>query len=308
MKNPASKLTRIRLELEEYDFTIIHIKGKDNVVADALSRITLNDIKTPFEASEAVLAITRSQTRKLNSDKNKINTVQWPMNDTIFKVITINEFKNMGNEVLKKLTIHLISKAISINDKNEKKEIIDRYHNDPLYGGHLGIKKMYSKIRSKYYWKNMLKDITNYVINSEKCNVSKHRTHTKVPMIITGTPQKPFDVMIIDTIGPLPKSENGNAYAVTMVCDMTKYLVTSAIPDKSAKTIAKAIFNDFILIYSPMKEIRTDHGTEYINETISELCKLTKVNHRHSTSYRHETVGSIERNHAFFNTVHKVIY
>lgn len=382
MKNPASKLTRIRLELEEYDFTIIHIKGKDNVVADALSRITLNDIKASFEESEAVLAITRSHTRKLNNNnilrpveneekevsepkiyeknenefdthtpriksmleknnyvirayhkhkklftirismtdngekiymrkileilqketvKNKINTVQWPMNDIIFTVITINEFKNMGNEVFKNLTIHLISKAISINDKNEKKEIINRYHDDPLYGGHLGIKKMYSKIRSKYYWKNMLKDIRNYVINCEKCNVSKHRNHTKVPMMITGTPQKPFDVMIIDTIGPLPKSENGNAYAVTMVCDMTKYLVTSAIPDKSAKSIAKAIFNDFILIYSSMKEIRTDHGTEYINETISELCKLTKVNHRHSTSYRHETVGSIERNHAFFN-------
>ena len=42
MKNPASKLTRIRLELEEYDFIIVHTKRKDNVVADALSRVTLS--------------------------------------------------------------------------------------------------------------------------------------------------------------------------------------------------------------------------------------------------------------------------
>lgn len=45
MKDPASKLTRIRLELEEYDFEVIHIPGKSNVVADALSRISINELK-----------------------------------------------------------------------------------------------------------------------------------------------------------------------------------------------------------------------------------------------------------------------
>jgi len=38
MVNPSSKLTRMRLELEEYDFTAEYLKGKDNFVADALSR------------------------------------------------------------------------------------------------------------------------------------------------------------------------------------------------------------------------------------------------------------------------------
>lgn len=41
LKDPASKLTRIRLELKEYDFTIEHIKGSNNVAADALSRIKI---------------------------------------------------------------------------------------------------------------------------------------------------------------------------------------------------------------------------------------------------------------------------
>ena len=30
MKNPSSKLTRMRLDLEEYDFEIEYIKGKEN--------------------------------------------------------------------------------------------------------------------------------------------------------------------------------------------------------------------------------------------------------------------------------------
>lgn len=35
MKDPSSKLTNIRLKLAEYNFVIEHIKGKNNVGADA---------------------------------------------------------------------------------------------------------------------------------------------------------------------------------------------------------------------------------------------------------------------------------
>jgi len=45
MINPSSKLTRMRLELEEYDFTVEYLKGKDNYIADALSRITIKDLQ-----------------------------------------------------------------------------------------------------------------------------------------------------------------------------------------------------------------------------------------------------------------------
>lgn len=120
-------------------------------------------------------------------------------------------------------------------------------------------------------------------------------------MHITSTPQSIFDTVIIDTIGPFPESPNGNKFAVTMVCDMAKYLITAAIPNKEAKTVAKAIFKEFILIFGVMKEIRSDCGTEYKNEVISNLCSLLKINHKFSSPYHHESVGSIERNHRFFN-------
>jgi len=45
MINPSCKLTRMRLELAEYDFTVEYLKGKDNYVADALSRITIKDLQ-----------------------------------------------------------------------------------------------------------------------------------------------------------------------------------------------------------------------------------------------------------------------
>lgn len=120
-------------------------------------------------------------------------------------------------------------------------------------------------------------------------------------MCITRTPQNAFDVMIIDTIGPLPTSNVGYKYAVTMICDLTKYLITAPIVNKTAKEVAKAIFENLVLVYGPVREIRTDKGTEYNNEIMTELCKLLKIEHKTSTSYHHESVGSIERNHRTLN-------
>lgn len=50
-----------------------------------------------------------------------------------------------------------------------------------------------------------------------------------------------------------------------------------------------------------MKSIRTDRGTEYLNETIAELCKLMNISHFASTAYHHESLGTKERNHRELN-------
>lgn len=67
MKNPSSRLTKFRLTLEEYDFTISYIKGSENVTADALSRIILDsdNLKSMCEREiGCVNVLTRAQTRK----------------------------------------------------------------------------------------------------------------------------------------------------------------------------------------------------------------------------------------------------
>lgn len=77
MKDPSSRLTKFRLQLEEYNFTVEYVKGKDNAPADALSRIRLtsNELK---EMNESVMNVmTRAQARKLtiNNDENTTHYV-----------------------------------------------------------------------------------------------------------------------------------------------------------------------------------------------------------------------------------------
>lgn len=67
MKNPTSRLTKFRLALAEYDFTVEYVTGASNVTADALSRISINssELKSMCEETyECVNVLTRAQARK----------------------------------------------------------------------------------------------------------------------------------------------------------------------------------------------------------------------------------------------------
>lgn len=378
LKNPASKLTRIRLELEEYDFVVEHIKGKDNVVADALSRVSINELK---EKAADILLITRSMSRKqaetvekekekqnllispkiiyeqcrqfnkkvprvrctmisdnsqikisahinhknlvefsLTGDFSKIeliveiifksleremkikrkNKIQWPCDDNIFKFISMQKFKEIGEKTLNELNISIIPKVHIIKDKDEKLKILQSCHDDPLFGGHSGQAKLYSKVRSQFYWKNMRKDVVKFVNSCEKCKLNKRKNKVKMPMFITPTPQNPFDIVIADPIGRLPTSNNRNEYALTVMCDLTKFLIAVPLKDKSAATVARAIFENIILTFGLFGELRSDCGTEF-KGVLSELCKLLRIDQKISAPYRHETVGTIERSHRTFN-------
>lgn len=180
-------------------------------------------------------------------------------------------------------------------------KLIEKYHNDELYGGHHGQKKVYAKLRQNFFWKNMARDVANYVKNCTLCKLSNPNKKTIEQLTLTKTPCKPFDIIQVDTIGPLQKSNDGNIYAVTIIDEMSKWLTIVPIPQKTAVHIAKAIFEGHILTFGPMKEIKSDMGTEYRNEVVKELCKLLKIEQIHSTAYHHETVGQIERNHRTLN-------
>jgi len=382
MVNPSSKLTRMRLDLEEYEFTVEYLKGKDNYVADALSRITIDQLKN---ISKQVLKVTtRNQSRQescagkgnkndkvelpkqttqeaskpkvygvINNDEvrkvvtlhvnnmicffkhgkkitarynvedlyingtldlgqffhrlekqagmHNINQLKMAPWENIFDNISIDTFKKMGNKTLKLLRVALLNPVTLVNTKKEKEAILSTHHDDPTQGGHAGITKTLARIKRHYFWKGMTREITEYIRKCPKCQKAKIMKHTKTPLSITETPISAFDRVIVDTIGPLPKSENGNEYAVTLICDLTKYLVTIPIANKSANTVAKAIFESFVLKFGPMKTFISDMGTEYRNSIIKDLCKYLKVENITSSAHHHQTVGTVERSHRTFN-------
>lgn len=62
IQNPTSKLTRMRIDLEGFDYDVVYIKGKVNVAADALSRIVTTSEKV--KQVNISFVNTRAMTRK----------------------------------------------------------------------------------------------------------------------------------------------------------------------------------------------------------------------------------------------------
>lgn len=99
LKETNAKLTRLRLELAEYNFSIEHIKDKDNVVADALSRISIDDIRTKEEHEEdleeaGVLAVTRAHGRKMAERERDLQNPP----ETKLEVITVPNMMEALND------------------------------------------------------------------------------------------------------------------------------------------------------------------------------------------------------------------
>lgn len=66
MKDPSSRLLKFRLTLEEYDFKINYVKGKENSAADALSRISISSNTLKEMNAEIMTVMTRGQKRRMN--------------------------------------------------------------------------------------------------------------------------------------------------------------------------------------------------------------------------------------------------
>ena len=79
--------------------------------------------------------------------------------------------------------------------------------------------------------------------------------HIREEMTITEIPSNSFEIIQIDTVGPL-RISNGYRNILTMKCNLTKYIVAYPIETKDAKTIAKTLVEQFVLKYGCFKTLK----------------------------------------------------
>jgi hypothetical protein len=217
--------------------------------------------------------------------------------------MSTREFKNICDELRQEikcdLLIILYNPPKQITDKEEMLRIIKENH-DSMLGGHCGISRLIKKLKQKFVWKNMNKMVKRYVNDCDICQKAKINRYTKEQLVITDTPNTAFDTILIDTVGPLRPSNNYR-YILTIQCELTKYVEAIPLETKDAKTVAKSIVEKYILKYGCFRKLKTDRGTEFTNELLTNICRLLKIDKVTSTPYHHETIGVLERNHRVLN-------
>ena len=136
--------------------------------------------------------------------------------------------------------------------------------------GHLGSDKVVGLARQRFYWPYMQADIEFFIGNV--CQCLKQRAKTRAPLQpITTT--SPFELVLIDFVH-LEKSRGGYEYILVIVDHFTRYVHAYATRNKSAKTAANKLYNDFILHFGFPHKIHHDQGGEFENKLFDRLQQL----------------------------------
>ena len=264
----AKKVVRWKMELMEYDFTIEHISGVDNTVADAISRCVADLEKSP-EKRRRVQTAQMCRLRLQSGDDD----------DTC----------RLSQRLAR---LHIPPRVENIPD--DVFNTIKHFHNELV--GHGGVQRTMRLLKSNgKEWRHMEKDVTNYIAQCPCCQKNRmtpfRGTVTKFTL---STTNRPMARLSIDTVGPFPADEEGNEYILVIIDNFSRYTTLWPTKDQTGAAAAKALLRH-VSSYGVPDEIQSDGGPQFYSETVTELYRLTQIQRLKSAPYSHQENAIAER-------------
>ncbi|GFX19387.1 hypothetical protein TNCV_3015261 [Trichonephila clavipes] len=258
--------------ISEFSCNIQHVLGKDNVVADALSRIdSISEINFEEIAEEQT---TDEELQKLLHN-----------NSLKFKPSTLPSGKKLWCDIsTQKIRPYIPQKF--------------RFQIFQLIHGlaHPGIKSTVKLMTEKYVWSDIKKQVREWAkacIRCQKCKVSRH---TKSKLGEFEQPDERFSVVHIDLIGKLPPSE-GMQYCLTCIDRFSCWMEAIPIPEITAEIVGRAFYEKWICRFGVPAKIVTDQGRQFEAELFRSIAAICGAKVAHTTSYHPQCNGKVERLH-----------
>ena len=176
--------------------------------------------------------------------------------------------------------------------------IIRTMHGDPMQG-HPGASKMLCERRKRYYIPNLTEKVQIFVNNCQECIKAKPANpNTLIPPLepIYDPCNGPKDVLEIDLVGELPRS-NGYSHILTACVCFSRYLFAILIRKPDTKSVVDALLDIFSKHAYVPKHIITDKGSAFTSQVITELMNKAEIRVSHATIKHAQTIGMIERSH-----------
>jgi hypothetical protein len=282
--------------LQEFDYEIKHVQGKENGRADAISRRP--DYDTGKEKTTGQLLEKRENGSYTQRSVGRIVRKIEPNVEWITKIQTITSKLPQAPKGCTDTSPMLYNNRIWIPEEL-RTVILKEIHAHPT-SGHQGIRKTLERVRRTYDYHGIKNDIAKIIAS---CECARNKTERHKPYGLLQplpVPEKPWDTITMDFIVKLPLSKDpstGIKYdSIFVVVDkLTKY--AHFIPYKEstdAETMAHIFFQNIVTSHGLPDKIISDRGSTFNSKFWKTLTARMGIKPKLSTAYHPETDGQTE--------------
>ncbi|XP_054267159.1 uncharacterized protein K02A2.6-like [Macrosteles quadrilineatus] len=256
-----SRLVRWALQLNQYNYDIEYRKGEDNVCADVLSRLPIEEDQ-PEEAHIGFLNVDKVDSimsydllkqnsftdKAIKMAKNFVLRNTWP------PVVPemLKSYKQRKDELSVEDDILLWFGRIVVPECMRCSDVLKILHT-----GHPGIVSMRSVARHYVWWPNMDKDIEVYIKRCTSCQENRDNVE-EVPLHPWNVPDRVCERVHIDLAGPV----NGSMWLVGIDA-LSKWAEVDCLKTTNSSTIIQRLRSWFSR-YGIPSEIVTDNGPQFV--------------------------------------------
>jgi len=267
--------------ISEYITDVIFVAGKDNVVADTLSRNECPSIAT-IEANSASFDLIGIAKGQSGIDFSANNYKEFELNDNL-KIVC--EISNVNPRPYVPLDL--------------RHKLFSFFHEM----SHPGRKATTRIIGSRYYWPSLKTDCQTWVSECMECQQNKVQRHTKRPIGELPCPTERFTTVHMDIVGPLefPDSTTDFSttprYLLTIIDSFTRWVEVVPLSTITAESVCQAFLMQWVSRFGPPLVLITDRGSQFNSELIALIRTMLGINHIRTTAYNPKANGLIERFH-----------
>ena len=287
---------RLQQLMNQFDFVVQYRKGAANAAPDALSRNPVDAISID-QQTKFNLPKFQNKDPEIKALYNFLKFKKLPENKKLQKFVSTYGHISLlqNNIVFVNVKVGKELKPLVFAPKVWRLPLITEAHAG-RFSGHKGVFRTVQTLLLSYFWPGMSSQVTQFIKHCPIClKVSRPNFKTmNTPLTPLPITTQPNTRVHMDLIGPL-KSTSANQYIACFTDSFSKYAVTVALVSKEAKIVAKAFLDNWIFKFGPPKEILSDLGREFVNETMEQIAMLADIKTIRTSSYRAATNGQCER-------------
>lgn len=164
--------------------------------------------------------------------------------------------------------------------------------------GHQGVRKTYDRLLRYFFWPRLKRDVSAYIKRCKTCQLTSkpNQVLKPAPLKPIQATGEPFEHLVVDCVGPLPRSKSGSSYLFTVMCLNTRFPAAYPLRTITSRSVVKAL-TQFISVFGIPKIIQSDQGSNLTSHLFQQVLKQLHIKHNQSTAFHAQSQGALERFH-----------